>query len=202
MSNEMLIRCCAPTMASLKTGNMFNCPFAGKEEMIAELRRLNQVLAVVNLPDALLADVDDLLVVKSSRVGRLVAQHALDDVGVEGVQPVLLPDGPRLNQVARVVACAPVVVAHVVGQHPQPVEPVVQLRRYLAHGFFCLCHIFGFISCGFCEKRPQFPCTVLQWLTPGWACGLRGQMQILREMNDSMESGNHGDRSIDFQRNQ
>ena len=44
MSNEMLIRCCAPTMASLKTGNMFNCPFAGKEEMIAELRRLNQVL--------------------------------------------------------------------------------------------------------------------------------------------------------------
>ena len=44
MSNEMLIRCCAPTMASLKTGNMFNCPFAGKEEMIAELRRLNRIL--------------------------------------------------------------------------------------------------------------------------------------------------------------
>ena len=32
MSNEMLIRCCAPTMASLKTGNMFNCPFNSKEE--------------------------------------------------------------------------------------------------------------------------------------------------------------------------
>ena len=44
MSNEMLIRCCAPTMASLKTGNMFSCPFAGKKEMIAELRRLNQIL--------------------------------------------------------------------------------------------------------------------------------------------------------------
>ncbi len=44
MSNEMLIRCCAPTMASLKTGNMFNCPFDSKQEMTAELRRLNQIL--------------------------------------------------------------------------------------------------------------------------------------------------------------
>ncbi len=44
MSNEMLIRCCAPTMASLKTGNMFTCPFDSREEMISELRRLNQAL--------------------------------------------------------------------------------------------------------------------------------------------------------------
>ena len=44
MSNEMLIRCCAPTMASLKTGNMFNCPFNSKEEMTSELRRLNRIL--------------------------------------------------------------------------------------------------------------------------------------------------------------
>ena len=44
MSNEMLIRCCAPTMAGLKTGNMFNCPFDSKEEMTAELRRLNRIL--------------------------------------------------------------------------------------------------------------------------------------------------------------
>ena len=44
MCQEMLIRCCAPTMASLKTGNMFNCPFASREEMTAELRRLNRLL--------------------------------------------------------------------------------------------------------------------------------------------------------------
>ena len=44
MSNEMLIRCCAPTMASLKTGNMFNCPFSSREEMTAELRKLNKAL--------------------------------------------------------------------------------------------------------------------------------------------------------------
>lgn len=45
MSNEMLIRCCAPTMARLKTGNMFNCPFASREEMTGELRKLNRVLS-------------------------------------------------------------------------------------------------------------------------------------------------------------
>ena len=44
MSSETLIRCCAPTMACLKTGNMFNCAFDGHEQMIAELRQLNQRL--------------------------------------------------------------------------------------------------------------------------------------------------------------
>ena len=44
MSNEMLIRCCAPTMACLKTGNMFNCVFNRLEQMPEELRQLNQRL--------------------------------------------------------------------------------------------------------------------------------------------------------------
>ena len=41
MSTETLIRCCAPTMACLKTGNMFSCVFDSREQMTAELRRLN-----------------------------------------------------------------------------------------------------------------------------------------------------------------
>ncbi len=44
MSNETLVRCCAPTMACLKTGNMFSCAFDSREQMTAELRRLNQRL--------------------------------------------------------------------------------------------------------------------------------------------------------------
>ncbi len=44
MSNETLIRCCAPTMACLKTGNMFNCAFGSREQMTDELRGLNQRL--------------------------------------------------------------------------------------------------------------------------------------------------------------
>ena len=41
MSNELLVRCCAPTMASLKTGNMFSCAFESRGQMTEELRRLN-----------------------------------------------------------------------------------------------------------------------------------------------------------------
>ena len=44
MSNETLIRSCAPTMARLKTGNMFTCAFDSREQMTAELRQLNQRL--------------------------------------------------------------------------------------------------------------------------------------------------------------
>ena len=44
MSEEMVIRCCAPTMASLKTGNMFACPFESHAQMTDELRRLNRRL--------------------------------------------------------------------------------------------------------------------------------------------------------------
>ena len=50
MSNEILIRCCAPTMACLKTGNMFNCAFSGPEQMTEELRRLNLRLTAVSVP--------------------------------------------------------------------------------------------------------------------------------------------------------
>jgi hypothetical protein len=44
MSEEMVIRCCAPTMARLKTGNMFTSVFETRGQMINDLRRLNQRL--------------------------------------------------------------------------------------------------------------------------------------------------------------
>ena len=44
MSNETLVRCCAPTMACLKTGNMFSCAFDSRKQMTEELRYLNQRL--------------------------------------------------------------------------------------------------------------------------------------------------------------
>ena len=49
MSNETLIRCCAPTMACLKTGNMFNCVFESREQLTEELRQLNQQLRLKGL---------------------------------------------------------------------------------------------------------------------------------------------------------
>ena len=44
MSNETFIRCCAPTMGRLKTGNMFSAAFDSREQMIKELRQLNRML--------------------------------------------------------------------------------------------------------------------------------------------------------------
>ena len=44
MSDETLIRYCAPTLAAIKTGSLFNCPFSSREEMTASLRAVNNCL--------------------------------------------------------------------------------------------------------------------------------------------------------------
>ncbi len=44
MSEDILIRHCAPTLAGLKTGSLFSCPCAARGELLAELRRLNRLL--------------------------------------------------------------------------------------------------------------------------------------------------------------
>ena len=41
MSEEMLVRHCSPTLAGLKTGNMFTCAFENADNMREDLRRLN-----------------------------------------------------------------------------------------------------------------------------------------------------------------
>lgn len=45
MSEELLVRHCAPTLASLKTGNMFTCRFGREEEMVQSVREMNRRLA-------------------------------------------------------------------------------------------------------------------------------------------------------------
>ena len=44
MSEEMVIRCCAPTLAAIKTGSLFNCAFESQREMTESLRALNLCL--------------------------------------------------------------------------------------------------------------------------------------------------------------
>lgn len=44
MSDELLVSQCAPTLAGLKTANMFSAEYESREKMTAELRRLNAVL--------------------------------------------------------------------------------------------------------------------------------------------------------------
>ncbi len=44
MSDETVIRCCAPTLARIKTGSLFNCSFSSREEMISAMLYLNREL--------------------------------------------------------------------------------------------------------------------------------------------------------------
>ena len=44
MSDEVLIRCGAPTLAGLKTGNLFSYFYESREEVTRDLRRLNKIL--------------------------------------------------------------------------------------------------------------------------------------------------------------
>ena len=41
MSDEQVIRHCAPTLASIKTANLFSCVFSSRREMLEQVRKLN-----------------------------------------------------------------------------------------------------------------------------------------------------------------
>lgn len=45
MSEEYLIRNCAPTLAGLKTGNLFTCPFESKQALLDSVRQMNRRLS-------------------------------------------------------------------------------------------------------------------------------------------------------------
>lgn len=49
MSEELVVRCCAPTLASLKTGNLFNCKCSSREELYEKIRNLNKRLCCKGL---------------------------------------------------------------------------------------------------------------------------------------------------------
>ena len=42
MSEELVVRCCASTLASLKTGSLFNCKCSSREELYEKIRNLNK----------------------------------------------------------------------------------------------------------------------------------------------------------------
>lgn len=44
MLEEYLIECCSPTLASIKTANLFNYPFSSENELYSQLARWNDIL--------------------------------------------------------------------------------------------------------------------------------------------------------------
>lgn len=73
MSEELMIRHCAPTLASLKTGNMFTCRFDGEEELHRSMRAFNRRLVHKGLRVLPLRYRDGVGLVYVYRPGRLDA---------------------------------------------------------------------------------------------------------------------------------
>ncbi|MBU9738732.1 DUF3793 family protein [Diplocloster agilis] len=44
MPEELIIRHCSPTLAGIKTGNLFSCTFESKEELFGDIRAINRKL--------------------------------------------------------------------------------------------------------------------------------------------------------------
>lgn len=49
MTEELLVKHCSPTLAGLKTGNMFSCPYTDEESLLSEIRRINRCLETKGL---------------------------------------------------------------------------------------------------------------------------------------------------------
>lgn len=49
MSDDYIIRNCAPTLAGIKTGSIFTCPYTSKEALLQSIRRLNRRLVAKGL---------------------------------------------------------------------------------------------------------------------------------------------------------
>ena len=45
MSEEMVVRQCAPTLAGIKTGSLFPCPCTDRNALLDEVRQLNRRLS-------------------------------------------------------------------------------------------------------------------------------------------------------------
>ena len=44
MSVEMVVRHCAPTLAGIKTGSIFSCDYFSRQELLNDIRQMNQKL--------------------------------------------------------------------------------------------------------------------------------------------------------------
>ena len=71
MSEELLVRHCAPTLAGLKTGNLINCPVGAGEDIEGEVAALNRKLNPRGVQVRLLARKENGALVYVYRPGRL-----------------------------------------------------------------------------------------------------------------------------------
>lgn len=94
MSEDIIVRQCAPTLAGLKTGNMFTCLFADTDEMRDSVRKWNRLLGKKGLRVLPLKFRDNRALVYVYRVSHLLrdmkddaVSHLLREMGYETETP-------------------------------------------------------------------------------------------------------------------
>ncbi|MEE3398780.1 MAG: hypothetical protein VZR64_04885 [Eubacterium sp.] len=61
MSDEMIVEFCSPTLAGIKTGNLFSCEYLDYQTLEKDLRRVNSILlhkGIKAIPHYCLSDWD------------------------------------------------------------------------------------------------------------------------------------------------
>lgn len=81
MTDDYLIRHCAPTLAGIKTASLFTCPYETKQALLDSLRQLNRKLGSKGLRIIPLRFSDKKALIYAYRPGRLTAD--LSDSGAE-----------------------------------------------------------------------------------------------------------------------
>lgn len=88
MSEEIIVQNCSPTLAGLKTGNLFGCEFDSEQAMTASLRKWNRALSCKGIRMIPMRRRDKGALVYIYRPGRLAR-----DLSTPGAQNILATCG-------------------------------------------------------------------------------------------------------------
>ena len=91
MSETLIIRHCAPTLAGIKTGNLFTVSYDSIDQLDEDIRRMNGRLKSKNLRIVRLRARDDRALIYVYRPGKLAA-----DLGRKDAKAILARSGYRL----------------------------------------------------------------------------------------------------------
>ena len=102
MSDEMVIRCCAPTLAAIKTGSLFNCAFESRREMTESLKAINRCLLQKGVTAMPLRYRDGKALIYLCRIGMLNAD--LRDPQAEAIlRENGYPEGTPIQKIAYLI---------------------------------------------------------------------------------------------------
>ena len=105
MSEELVVEQCSPTMAGLKTGNLFSCPAEDTRTLRQSIRRLNQRLVPCGIrlvPVKSLGDRELIYMYRPEKLRRDLREQgarAIAAAAAQGAEPLpaSLENSPRLT---------------------------------------------------------------------------------------------------------